>query len=114
MLPDVPGGAEFAGNQRTLQTTAYFFYFFWLFCIEPCAADGVIEEPYEITYVISDVPRIWRTPIVHVDDLDVKRKSTALDNDVIVVKVAVIFVCSVDILDSGRECMEQVESRKYR
>lgn len=104
---------ELADDQRSLQSAAYTLDFLWKFAVMPCAAQDIIEDSDEIADIVADVFCIGRAPIVHVDEFYSERESLTLDDDVVIVEVAVIFACAVYLLDARGEGMQQVESLEW-
>ena len=106
------GGSERADDQRSLQAATYPFYLRVKLPVVPGASPYVIEDTYEITDVVADILGVRRAPVVHVDEFDDKGEPLTFDDDIIIMKVTVIFTRPVNLFDPGSQGMEQVQSFK--
>jgi hypothetical protein len=70
------------------------------------AANGFVEQIDEVAYVVVSIFSGETTPVIQVDQLQVKRKAKSPDNDIPGMKVTMVLTKGMYVFKACGQCMQ--------
>lgn len=103
MFPKPGGAFKFFQNQVLLQSATDVFDHRRLFGVMPGSAEGVIEQADQPANVLLHIFLSERPPVEQVQEFEFEIQAELVDDDVVGMQVAVVFLQQMNLLDSPRE-----------
>src|SRR3569832_856062 len=106
------GGLELAQNQRTLEAATNVLHILGLMRIVPGPADRIVEKSDQINDVVVKVLGGRCAPMKHVEQLELEAETVELHDDVIGMKIDVIFPHLEYLLVAARHGWQELHGLK--
>lgn len=81
-----------------------------MFRVGPGAAKCIIKDADNIADIIANIRGTWRTPVIKIQQLELKAQPVALHNHVVRVQVAMLLAQRMYTLNAFGQRVQQVDS----